>query len=442
VAERFTDYAIMIVDLFLTKTRDSSSHAQHYLQGLLSQIQRKNMQRMGESLRDTKHEDLQHFLTDSPWSTSGVWRWIGQQAQIHLGGERDSMLLVDESAFSKKGRRSVGVARQHNGRLGKTDNCQVGVFAALALGPRATLVGARLFLPDEWVKDPARCRDAGIPEDQIRARTKIELARELIEEAQEHGLEFGWVGIDSFYGRDQDLLCWLEDQPLGFVADTPCDTLVWEQAPSGLKRPESLSAAGAQRVDRVAARWRQAPGTRVTLRSGENGPVQVEVWARRVWVWPGKQKQARQWWLIVRQEPDDQYKYTLCNAPPQTSVERLARLQGERHFIERILEDGKSQLGMAQYQARQWLAWHHHMALVGLAMLFVVKERLLQESGHPLLSTGDVVELLDWYFRGSRTLAEVESVIARRLKRRTRLAATATARAKKKARESSKKIPK
>jgi SRSO17 transposase len=249
LAERFANYAMLIADLFLTKTRDSSPHAQHYLQGLLSHIQRKNMQRMGESLRDTKHEDLQHFLTDSPWSAPDVWHWIGQEAQTHLGGQRDSMLLVDESAFTKKGRRSAGVARQHNGRLGKTGNCQVGVFAALALGPRATLVGARLFLPDEWVKDPARCRAAGIPEEQMRARTKIELARDLIEEAQTHGLEFNWVGIDSFYGRDQDLLCWLEDQPLGFVADVPCDTLVWEQAPVEGKRPASLSKAGAQRVE-------------------------------------------------------------------------------------------------------------------------------------------------------------------------------------------------
>jgi hypothetical protein len=169
----------------------------------------------------------------------------------------------------------------------------------------------------------------------------------------------------------------------------------------------------------------------VTLRPAENGPVQGTVWVGRVWVWPAQQKQARPWWLIVRQEPENKFKYTFCNAPEHTAVERLARLQGERHFVERILEDGKSKLGMGQYQARQWLAWQHHLALVGLAMLFVLKERLLQESGYPLLSTGDVVELLDWYFRGNRTLAEVEAVIAVRLKRRTRLAAAATARAKK-----------
>ena len=121
---------------------------------------------------------------------------------------------------------------------------------------------------------------------------------------------------------------------------------------------------------------------------------------------------------------------------------RLARLQGQRHFIERALQDGKSELGMAQYQARQWSAWEHHMALVGVAMLFVLKERLLQAKPYPMLSTGDVVQLLDWYFCGARQIEEVEAVIKRRLKRRGRLAAAATARAKKAARKGQNKIPK
>ena len=434
----------MIAHLFCTKTRDSSPHAEHYLQGLLSQIPRKNMERMGEALPDTKQEDLQHFLTDSPWSEQDAWQWVCQQAQRHLGGQADSMLLIDESGFSKKGKRSVGVARQHNGRQGKTDNCQVGVFAALALETRVTLVGARLFLPDEWVQDPERCRAAGVPADQIQERSKLDLARELVAEAQARGLGFRWVGIDSFYGRDQSLLGWLADQSLGFVADVPCDTLVWEHAPVGPKRPASLSAAGAERVDGVTARWRQGPGTRVTLRTGENGPVTVTVWAHRIWVWPAGEAQVREWWLIVREEAEGEpkYKYTFCNAPRRTSVSRLARLQGGRHFVERMLEDGKSQLGMGQYQARQWRAWQHHMALVGLAMVFVLKERLLQAAAHPLLSTRDVVELLDWYFRKPRAIEEVEAILGRRLQRRARLAAAATARAKKKRRTPPKKLPK
>ncbi len=115
----------MIAHLFHSKTRDVSLHAQHYLQGLLSQIPRKNMERMGEAIPEAKHENLQNFLSDSPWESEPVWQWICQRADAHLGGGPDSMLAIDESAQSKKGDRSVGVSRQYNGRLGKTDNCQV-----------------------------------------------------------------------------------------------------------------------------------------------------------------------------------------------------------------------------------------------------------------------------------------------------------------------------
>ena len=443
MAPRFRDYAEMIAELFRTKTRDVSVHARHYLAGLLSQIPRKNMERMGEVLADTKHEDLQNFLSDSPWGTARVWQWVGQAANTHLGGRPDTMLLIDESGFAKKGPKSAGVARQHNGRLGKTDNCQVGVFSALALGSRVTLVGARLFLPDEWVEDRPRCLAAGIPEADIQARSKLDLARELVAEAQANQVAFAWVGVDSFYGRDQDLLCWLADTTPGFVADVPCDLLVWTHAPTAKTRPAPLRAAGAERVDAVAARWRKAgSGQAVRLRGGENGPVRVRVWAQQVWVWPAGQAAPRCWWLVVRPEPDGTNKYTLCNAPARTSLARLARLQGQRHFIERGLQDGKSELGMSQYQARKWRAWHHHMALVGLAMFFVFTERLRQKERHPLLSTRDVVELLDWYFCGARGLAEIEAVVQRRLDRRARLAAAAAARANKLARKAQIKVPK
>src|SRR5207237_1135277 len=123
------------------------------------------------------------------------------------------------------------------------------------------------------------------------------------------------------------LLSWLEDQGHGVVADVPADQMVWEQAPKAGRRP-SPPKAGAQRVDALAAQWRKdKPGRKVTLRVGENGPVRVKVWAQRVWWWAPGEKQARQWWLVVREEQDGKLKYTLCNAPGNTSLKRLARLQ-------------------------------------------------------------------------------------------------------------------
>lgn len=442
-AQRLADFGSMIAHLFHSKTRDVSRHARHYLQGLLSQITRKNMERMGEAIPEAKHENLQNFLSDSPWASGAVWQWVGQHADEYLGGRPDSMLAIDESAQSKKGDQSVGVSRQYNGRLGKTDNCQVGVYAALVLGKRATLVGARLFLPEEWVKDPARCRQVGVPEEQIQERSKLDLARELVSEAVVHGLRFNWVGIDSFYGRDQGLLCWLEDQGHGVVADVPCDQMVWEHEPKAERRP-APEAGGAQRVDALAAQWRQqhSAGRQVTLRVGENGPVRVRLWARQVWFWPAGEKQPRRWWLVAREEKDGTRKYTLCNAPAGTSLKRLAGLQGQRHFIERSFEDGKSHLGMGQYQVRKWRAWQHHMALVGLAQFFVLTERIEHRVQSPLLSARDVVEMLHWYFQGERTVKDVELAIRKRHARRAKLAAAALRRAEKSRENGLRKVPK
>jgi len=420
-----------IATLFDTTTHHGSAQAQIYLQGLLSELAAKNMWRMEERITGAKQENLQQFLSDSPWRSSGVWTWVGQRANEHLGGQARSMLLIDESGQGKKGRQSVGVARQYNGRLGKTDNCQVGVYSALALGARATLAGCRLYLPEEWVKDRARCLAAGIPAGEIRLRTKIELARELVEEALANGLEFRWVGVDAGYGRDQGFLSWIEDQKLGFVADVPNALLVWEKKPAGLQRPDQLKASGARAVGKLAQEWQAAaPGRSVTLRQGENGPVRVKVWARRVWVWPEGQSEPRHWWLVVREDGEGEVKHTLINSPATTPLEALAILQGGRHFVERVFEDGKSHVGMGDYQVRKWLGWQHHMALVGLAMLFVLEERLLAAKEYPLLSVRDVVELMSWYFMEHPSLERLVEVMRRRHRRRKQLMQAAKKRAK------------
>ena len=196
-------------------------------------------------------------------------------------------------------------------------------------------------------------------------------------------------------------------------------------------------------MDAVGAAWRQASaGTLVTLRVGENGPVEVRVWARRVWWWAPGQAAPRGWWLVLRQERDGSCKYTLCNAPAQTPLKRLAVLCGGRYFIERSFEDGKSHLGMGQSQARKWRAWQHHLALVALAQLFVLRERVDRRVERPLRSTRDVVEMLDWYFQSRRSARDVEAALRERHRRRAALAAAALRRAKKRAKKRNLKIPK
>ena len=222
----------------------------------------------------------------------------------------------------------------------------------------------------------------------------------------------------------------MADQNLGVVADVPEDLRVWTQKPTALERPKVMKTSGVQPVGQLAQQWiAKRKGRKVKLREGENGPVRVEVWAQRVWIWAEDQAAPRCWWLIVRRDRDGQVKLTVCNAPERASLQALAELQGGRHFIERTFEDSKSHVGMAQYQVRKWLGWQHHMALVGLAMLFVLQERILVQTNHPLLSVADVVVLMNFYFMEHPDLETLLEKMAARHKRRAQLQRAATKRA-------------
>ena len=415
MVRRFMNFAGRFADLFRTRGDSGERHAKTYLRGLLSKEPAKNMERISEVIEGTSWQNLQQFISDSKWDERAVWDRTAQCANARPGGHRDSMLLIDESAQAKQGKSSVGVARQYNGRLGKTDNCQVGVYSALARGAEATLVGARLFLPDEWIEDQERCLKAGVPQEEILARTKIDLARELIDQALEQKLDIKGVCFDSFYGRDQSLLAEVVALGLRVVADIPADTMVWLQKPGGSIRPQKVRTSGAVRADKVSL-----PELKnVTLRDGENGPVRVQVAAVRVWLWPADNDEPSPWWLVFMIQSDGTRKHTLIHAPEDTRLEVLARWQGQRFFVEQTFKNAKSHVGAGDYQVRKWRAWHHHMALVGLALLFLLEEKQDHHGTMPLLSASDITEMLNYYFC---TPANAETVVARILARHQRRA--------------------
>jgi hypothetical protein len=174
-----------------------------------------------------------------------------------------------------------------------------------------------LFLPDEWVDYPARCRKASIPAEQIKSATKIDLARELIEQADGHGVTYARIGMDSFYGRDSSLLCWIEDRDREFYADIPENLHIWLSPPLREKRPASPAKHGAIKVSEFVKQqeteFNCAP---IQIQTAENGPVMVQVIARRIWAWPtGEGKTPREWWLIISKDSGGKIKYTLSNAP-------------------------------------------------------------------------------------------------------------------------------
>jgi SRSO17 transposase len=273
-------------------------------------------------------------------------------------------------------------------------------------GARHTPVDMRLYLPQRWIDDPARCDLAEIPTGARTMRAKTDLALAMVRAARARGMRFGWVGVDGGYGKEPAFLRALDDMGETFVADVHGPQRVWSEPP-GLHVPSPQStrgrlpskqqaAVGAIAVDKLVAGFGADEWTRCTLRESTRGPLRVDVAHRRVWVWDGEEAAARCWHLLVRREvgAPKRIKYSLSNAPADTPLERLAEMQGGRYWVERAFEDAKSECGLADYQALGWRAWHHHVSMVMLAMLFIAEQRVAHQLGLELLTPRDIVEML------------------------------------------------
>lgn len=405
---------------FQRGSRSVGDQAEEYLQGLFQTYRKKNMERMVEVVPQCDYQSLQHFISHSQWDARAVLNQVAVEVDRHLGGSADTGFFLDESSFAKKGEKSVGVARQWNGRLGKVDNSQVAVFACLGQGPYATLIDTRLYLPREWVQDPQRCLKAGVPEQDIVYKSKAELAFEMVVGARQNGVRFSWVGMDGGYGKEPAFLRRLEENGEIFVADVHKDQQIYVENPHPCvperrgnrgKKPTQLKAQSeSQRVDEWVKAQPEEAWQLVKVRPGTKGELRVEALHGRVWLWNGSEQIARHWHVVATRElgSPETIKYILSNAPAETSLERLVWMQRQRFWIERAFEDGKSESGMADYQVRGWLAWHHHMALVMMAMLFMLEEKLLQKEVYPLLSCADIEVLLAHFLpRRDVTVAEV-----------------------------------
>lgn len=391
--------------LFQRHTVSLSDKAFQYLKGLF-QADKKNMERMEERVVETVYDPLQYFLSDSDWDWRPVNEQVARDCDKMLGGYDDSALYIDDTGIPKKGDKSVGVGRQWCGQLGKVDNCQIAVFATLGRGHFSTPIDFRLYLPKEWIKDKKRCKEAKIPKDQIVFKTKHEQALEMIFCARRNGMRFKWVGFDGFYGDNPVFLRTLADNGEEFMADIHSDHRIYYEDPNPAvpppssskgKKPSKLQAqARAIRVDRWTDKQSPNAWKRVKVRMSTKGKLVVDILHREVWVWDGEESQARKWHLVVRREVNspEKRKYSLSNAPSNTSITRLAFMQAQRYWVERPFQDAKNQCGMGDYQARGWLAWHHHMSMVTLAMLFMTQQRLNYQSDIPLLSCADVTTLL------------------------------------------------
>lgn len=387
----------------------------------------KNMERMAAIVPDSEYQAIQQFISDSGWDHQQVMTRVAEVADELIGDEFDSCLLLDESGFRKKGTKSVGVARQWLGNIGKVDNGQVGVFAALCKGTCATLVNGRLYLPKEWTESKGRCVDAKIPLDDRTFLTKDEIALEMVTQARASGMRFGWVGADGGYGKGLSFCSELERLGETFVVDIHSDFHMYRNDPKPYI-PEDKGGRGRKpsryqtdqrsiRVDAWVAKQKENKWTTITLRDSTKGSLKYELLSEMIWLMSKETGETHRWHLVVRRnaETHNDYKYSLSNAAADTPLQRLAYMQGQRFWIERAFEDCKGNCGMADYEVRSWNGWHHHMALVFVAELFMLKERTLCAKKHPLLTCADVESMLEYFLPKKELTPEefIQSILKR-----------------------------
>ena len=401
---------------FIGQGRNSIVHARHYITGLMGAQRTKNIETIENDVPGSDYQSMEQFISSSPWDHRALLNDVARDADQLLGDESEAGLFLDETSFLKKGKFSVGVQRQWSGRAGKVENCQVGVFACLGRGEQFALTDFQLYLPESWAEDTERCDKAGVPEEERIYRPKWQQALDLVKRARSNNVRFGWVGADALYGNNQGFLNALEDAGECFMADIHSNLKVWLERPEKNEGKEKAKHPNHQRVDRICREHFEAHCVEISFRQGSKGNLTGRFYTRAIWTWDGKTKgEPRARTLLIREDESGDLKYSLTNLPHQTAPKRLAYIQNQRYWIEHSFHEAKNQLGMSQYQVRVWRGWHHHMALICLASVFMAKVKQHNKEAIPLLSCRDIVELLDHYLpRRQRDEKELHAQIRKR----------------------------
>lgn len=358
---------------------EQRKHAEEYVTGLVSNVKRKNVESIAY-LHENDRQPLQKFIGQSPWDERPLVGELARQIAATLG-EADGVLVIDPSGVVKQGKGSVGVARQWCGRVGKIENCQVGVYLGYVSRKEHALVDMRLYLPKEWTKDKARCRRAGVPQG-VQFRTRHELALEML---REHAavLPHAWVTGDDEMGRNSGFREQLRVMNQQYLLAVPSNTLVREFDAVPPPRGESLQPF--QRVDRWvkgAKNW-----TRIEIRPGEKGPIVVEAVKTRLQAKLGRRNGPEETLVVFRERQGRKtikHDYCLSNASFDTPLREFARVLNAEHRVEECLRRAKGEAGLAHYQVRTWEGWHHHQTLALIATWFLTLEKRRGEKSGPV----------------------------------------------------------
>lgn len=355
---------------------EQRSNAQLYVQGLLSDLDAKNAESIAY-LHDRERQGLQKFIGQADWCHTPLLAELAQQVGSELG-EDDGVLVFDPSGFPKKGTESVGVQRQWCGRLGKVENCQVGVYLGYVSRRGHALVDFRLYLPREWTRDRKRLNKAGVPRD-VSFATRHELALDMLE-TQGDLLPHEWIAGDDEMGRSSWFRQQLRSRGERYLLAVPSNTLVRDL--TAAEPPYSGQGRRKQapfvRVDQWCASLPEERWETVEVRDGEKGPLVVQgVWTLVQAKCEGKVSDVVETLVVFREQQSDgtfKHDYLIANEIPTKGVAEFARVYKAEHRIEESLKRAKSEAGLGDYQVRTWEGWHHHQTLSLLATWFLTRE--------------------------------------------------------------------
>jgi SRSO17 transposase len=355
---------------------EQRANATLVVRGLLSGLQRKTCEPIAVEA-GVHRQPIQFLVGAGRWDDEAVMAELRCHVAEELGDER-AVLVIDASTFPKTGADSCGVARPWCGRLGKQDNCQTGVFLAYASPKGYAPLDRRLYLPEDWTLDAARREKCHVPA-AVAFQEKWRIAADLLERCGP-GLPHGWVVGDDEFGRPAHFRAWLRRRGERSVLDVPSDTVVRDLE---CRRPPRRHAGrGARRqvpfcrVDAWAARPPESRWVRLTVRAGERGPLQVDAMTVRVRTKLERRLGPEERLVVMRTvEAEPETHYSLSNAGAEVSLAELVRVRFERHRIEEVFEAAKQETGLAHYEVRSWVGWHHHVTLSLLALWFLCSER-------------------------------------------------------------------
>lgn len=366
------------------------THMETYVSGQLSDLDRKSVEPIADAA-GVPPRTLQEFLSMLKWDDYAVIDRLQRRVE-RRHPDPNAIGIIDEVSYPKKGKKTACVDRQYCGARGKVDNCVVSVQLGYAAGDFHTLLDGDLFLPEDTWDDPARRREAGIPDDVVY-RPKWVIAQELIERALTNGVRFGWLTFDEFYGRNGPFRRGLESMGQNYVAEIPVNLMGWTKPPDlhCQDHPRDKQAGRISRRTRLKVRnapavevrqilkhspvLRKVPWERFRVKDGEKGPM---VWeAKRIpfWIKDENGLPSGPYHLLITRpvlHPED-VKFFLSNAPQSTTTETLLLVAFSRWRIERMFEDSKTELGMDHFEVRKYLSLQRHLALTCVSHLFLAE---------------------------------------------------------------------